>query len=98
MEQVYTVINNNSLQKSSYYSHIILFKKTCLEFSFKCGQRFTYRYTFLADKARVQIPVSFVSRRATFKDKLMHIIGDIVECVQSYERGPSDRHTSLIPK
>ena len=39
-----------------------------------------------------------VSRRATFKDKLMHIVGDIVECVQSYERGPSDRHTLLIPK
>ena len=28
----------------------------------------------------------------------MHIIGDIVECVQSYERGPSDRHTLFISK
>jgi hypothetical protein len=56
------------------------------------------RYTFLAEKACVNIPASFVSRRATFRDKLMQIVGDVVECVQSFERGPSDRHTLLIPK
>ena len=56
------------------------------------------RYTFLAKKAGVNIPASFVSRRATFRDKLMEIVGDVVECVQSFERGTSDRHTLLIHK
>ncbi len=38
-------------------------------------------YKFLAEKAGVNIPASFVSRRAIFKDKLMQIVGDVVECV-----------------
>ena len=56
------------------------------------------RYTTLAEKAEITIPPSFISRRATFKDKLMHMVGDIVECVQSLDRGPSERHNLLIPK
>lgn len=56
------------------------------------------RYTTLAEKVDITIPSSFISRRATFKDKLMHMVGDIIECVQSLERGLSERHTLLIPK
>ena len=50
------------------------------------------KYICLAEKT------SYVSRRSTLKDKLMHVVGDIVECVYSPERGPSQRHTILIPK
>jgi hypothetical protein len=56
------------------------------------------RYTVLAEKAGITLPPSFVSRRATFNDKPMHMVGDIMECVQSLEMGPSERHTLLIPK
>ena len=28
----------------------------------------------------------------------MHVVGYIVECVYSLERGPTERHTLLIPK
>lgn len=56
------------------------------------------RYTILAEKAGNTLASTFISRRVTFKEKLMHMIGDIMECVQSLKRGPSERHTLLIPK
>ena len=56
------------------------------------------RYTTLAAKAGITLPSSFVSRRATFKDKCMHMVGDTMECVQSLKREPSWRHTLQIPK
>ncbi|CAB4001987.1 Hypothetical predicted protein [Paramuricea clavata] len=56
------------------------------------------RYTILAEKDANTLPSSFISRKATFKDKLMHMVGDIIECVQSIERRLSECHTLLIPK
>ena len=44
------------------------------------------RCTILAEKAGNTLPFSFISRRATFKDKPMHMVGDIIECMQSFER------------
>ncbi|CAB4004147.1 Hypothetical predicted protein [Paramuricea clavata] len=56
------------------------------------------RYTILAEKAGNTLPSYFISLRATFKDKLVHMVGDIIEYVQSFERGLSERHILLIPK
>ena len=56
------------------------------------------RYIVLAEDAGITIPSSFISRPATFKEKLMSIVGHIMECVKSLEKGPSERHTLLIPK
>ena len=56
------------------------------------------RYIVLAEDAGITIPSSFFSRPATFKEKLTSIVGHIMECVKSLEKGPSERHTLLIPK
>ena len=40
------------------------------------------RYIILAEKAGNTLPSSFISQRAAFKDERMHIIGDIMECVE----------------
>lgn len=56
------------------------------------------RYTILAERACITIPAGFVTRRATFKENLVRILGDRLECIQSFERGPTDRHTLLVPK
>ena len=50
------------------------------------------KYICLAEKT------SYVSRRSTLKDKLMHVVGDIVACVYSLKRGLTGRHTLPIPK
>lgn len=63
----------------------------------KCNDAWD-RHSSVAEKAGITILASFTSRRASFKDKLMHNVGDIVACVQSFAREPYDRLTLLIPK
>ena len=55
------------------------------------------RYCTLAEKAAIEIPPSYTSRRTTSKQKVMHKVGNIIECMQSLERGPFEHHTLLIP-
>ena len=40
------------------------------------------RYMVLAERAEIEIPRSFISRRSTFKDKLLLRVGNAMDCVQ----------------
>ena len=55
------------------------------------------RYVTLAEKAEIEIPRSFISRRSTFKDKLLLRLGNVMDCVQPLEKSPSERMSLLIP-
>ena len=55
------------------------------------------RYKALAEKAQIEVPRSFISRRSTFKDKLLLSLGNLMDCVQPLERSPSERLSLLIP-
>ena len=50
------------------------------------------RYCYLAEKAGVEIPTSFVSRRASFKEKLAPRVKDDYECISVQKR-----QTLLVP-
>ena len=44
------------------------------------------RYMVLAERAElIEIPRSFISRRSTFKDKLLLRLGNAMDCVQPLE-------------
>ena len=51
------------------------------------------RYIALAE---IEIPRSFISRRSTFKDKLLLRLGNMMDCVQPLEKSPSERLTLLV--
>ena len=55
------------------------------------------RYMVLAERAEIEIPRSFISRRSTFKDKLLLRVGNAMDCVQPLEKSPSERLSLLIP-
>jgi len=55
------------------------------------------RYMILAERAEIEIPRSFISRRSTFKDKLLLRLGNAMDCVQPLEKSPSERLSLLIP-
>ena len=46
------------------------------------------RYMALAERAEIEIPRSFISRRSTFKDKLLLRLGNMMDCVQPLEKSP----------
>ena len=51
----------------------------------------------LAEGAEIEILRSFISRRSTFKDKLLLRLGNAMDCVQPLEKSPSERQSLLIP-
>lgn len=51
----------------------------------------------LAERAEMEIPRSFISRRSTFKAKLLLRLGTAMDCVQPLEKSPSERKSLLIP-
>lgn len=55
------------------------------------------RYIQLAAEAGIEVPNSFVTRRATFKDKLQSALSDIYQFIQPLNRDKSERETLLIP-
>lgn len=55
------------------------------------------KYMLLAERAEIEIPRSFISRRSTFKDKLLLRLGNAMDCVQSLKKSPSERLSLLIP-
>ena len=62
----------------------------------KCNDAWN-RCMALAEKAEIEIPRSFISRRSTFKDKLLLRLKNVMDCVQPLETSPSERLTLLIP-
>ena len=48
------------------------------------------RYTTVAEKAQIEIPSSFLSRKSTFKEKLLLRLANVVDCI------PSQRETCLL--
>lgn len=55
------------------------------------------RYMVLAERAEIEIPRSFISRRSPFKDRLLLRVGNAMDCVQPLEKSPSERLNLLIP-
>ncbi len=57
------------------------------------------RYCELAELAGTEVPQSFVSRRATFKEKLQSLLDvyDVYDFVVMHNRAVGDRQTVLIP-
>ena len=51
----------------------------------------------LAERVEIEIPSSFISRRSTFKDKLLLRLGNVMDCVQPLKKSPSERQSLLIP-
>ena len=49
------------------------------------------RYTTLAEEAQIEIPSSFLSRKSTFKEKLLLRLAIVIDCI------PSGRESLLIP-
>ena len=49
------------------------------------------RYTTLAEEAQIKIPSSFLSRKSTFKEKLLLRLANVIDCI------PSGRESLLIP-
>ena len=54
------------------------------------------RYVALAEKAEIKIPRSFISRRSTFKCKLLLSLGNVMDCIQCFEGRPPERLSLLI--
>lgn len=48
------------------------------------------RYTELAEETNIEIPQSFISRRSSFKEKLMQRVGDLFQFVQPLTRDTSE--------
>ena len=57
------------------------------------------RYTCMAltVRAETEIPRSFISRRSTFKDKLLLRLGNAMDCAQPLEKSLSEHQSLLIP-
>ncbi len=55
------------------------------------------RYTELAEETNIEIPPSFISRRTSFKEKLMQRVGDLFQFVQPLTRDISEREPLLVP-
>ena len=55
------------------------------------------RYCVLSEKAGVEVPQSFISRRASFKEKLEPHMSDIYEFIFMSNRPIDDRITLLMP-
>ena len=55
------------------------------------------RYVALAERAEIEIPRSFISRRSTFKDKLLLRLGNVMDCVQPLEKSASQHQSLLTP-
>ncbi|MES9880098.1 MAG: hypothetical protein ABW185_04375 [Sedimenticola sp.] len=55
------------------------------------------RYQTLANDAAIEIPRSFTSRIATFKEKLSFSVNDIYEFIVLNDQAPADRQTILVP-
>lgn len=51
----------------------------------------------LVERAEIEIPRSFISRRSTFKDKLLLRLENAMDCVQPLEKSPSERQSLPIP-
>ena len=49
------------------------------------------RYTTLAEEAQIKIPSSFLSRKSTFKEKLLLRLANVIDCI------PYGRESLLIP-
>ena len=49
------------------------------------------RYTMLGEKAQIEIPSSFLSRKSKFKEKLLLRLANVIDCI------PSGRESLLIP-
>ena len=55
------------------------------------------RYCTLAKEAKIEIPSSFLSRRASFKEKLQHHLRDTYEFIPLLDRAQWEKKTLLIP-
>ena len=55
------------------------------------------RYKVLAEDTGSQIPQSFISRRSSFKEKLIARVGELFEFVQPLERDKHEREPILVP-
>ena len=55
------------------------------------------RYNELAQETNTQIPQSFISRRTSFKEKLMKKVGDSFKFVQPLTEDISEREPLLVP-
>ena len=52
----------------------------------------------LVERAEIEIPISFISRRSTFKyGNMLLKFGNAMKCVQPLEKSPSERLSFLIP-
>ena len=55
------------------------------------------RYTELAEETNIENLQSFISRRTSFKEKLMQRVGDLFQFVQPFTRDTSEREPLLVP-